>query len=117
MPSFDVQIKRGGQFFTIGKNIPFGKALKLGSERVKSTLAATFRLRPSGLTTIKDIPFKLSGKEFRTYSYRRSKKRYEPFTYIQRTTPEGGVKGGRLSSSGELAEIRSAWNNLKPKKL
>jgi len=34
----------------LGGALPLGKALKLGAETVKETLAATFRLQPFGVT-------------------------------------------------------------------
>ena len=94
--AYEVQVRREGVFKTISKKpLPFGKALKLGSERVTKTLAATFRLKPKGKTNEKDISFEL-GKGFR-----KPRSSSEKLTFIEK-------KGMRLKKgTSELPEILS----------
>ena len=95
--AFEVQVKRFGQFKTIGAPLPKGKALKKGATVTKATLAATFRIVPKGITTLKDIKFKPSAKV-----YRAPKRKVTPYpTYIER-------RGFRLSTGSEVSEIKTA---------
>jgi hypothetical protein len=80
LEAFVVQVRRGGVFRTISKKpLPKGKALRLGSQRTLSTLAATFRLKRKGFTKERDVPFRLSS------AFRRPRKAAEEkLTFIER---------------------------------
>ena len=75
--AYNVFTKRFGKEVQIGKALPLGKAKLLGTKVTKSTLARTIKLKEAGTTSMEDIQFNISPREFRT-----SKKR-EPLTYIQ----------------------------------
>lgn len=49
--AFDVEVRRRGKFVKVYKGLPKGEALFRGSERVRRTLEATFRVVPSKLKT------------------------------------------------------------------
>jgi len=94
LQAFEVQVRRRGKFQTIAKGLPKGKALKLGAEKTRRTLAATFRLVPKGVTIQPDILYKPSPLIFRA-----PKKKAEfPLTFIQ-------LRGKRLSMKSEVSEI------------
>jgi len=94
---FQVQVKREGKFSPISKKIlPKGLALKLGSEKVKTTLARTFRLVEKGVTTEKDIKFTPNPLVFRP-----PKKAKKPLTFVQK-------RKFALSSRTEVSEIMTA---------
>lgn len=96
--SYRLLIKRFGKYKPIAE-LPRGKALQLGSEITKKTLAASFKIEPTGRTTkIKDIEFKLNPKIFRTYKIRKGRKVPLVNEFIQK-------RGTRLSSKSEVSEI------------
>ena len=95
--AFEVQVKRFGQFKTIGAGLPKGRALKKGATVTKATLAATFRIVPKGKTTQKDVMFKPSAKV-----YRQPKRKVTPYpTFVEK-------RGFRLSTGSEVSEIKTA---------
>jgi len=95
--AYEVQVRRKGKFKAVSKELlPLGKALKLGSAKVGTTLAATFRLVPKGKTAAEDISFmpsrELFGKPKQAPEY--------PLTFIE-------LRGKRLKKgSGEIPEIQ-----------
>ncbi len=105
-PAFDVQVRRRGEFRTIAEKLPLGKALKKGATRTKRTLAATFRLKRKGTTTIKDIKF-----------------RPDPEIFAKPKKSVGGAFGGfverlgkRLSTREEVGEIKTFPKRKRTKK-
>lgn len=92
--AYEVQVRRGGKFVSISKKtLPLGKALKLGSEKVTKTLAATFKVVPKGATAESDIFYTPSPLQFRR------PKSGEKLTFIE-------LKQLRIKkSSGEIPEI------------
>jgi len=101
--AFEVQVKRAGKFKAISdKPLPKGKALRLGTKKTVTTLAATFRLKEKGVTTEKDIKFRVPSKSFRP------PKSGDKLTFVEK-------KQLRLKrGSGELTEIL-AIRGKKPK--
>ena len=99
--SFTVEVKIGGKFKVVGKKLPIGQALKRGSDITTKTLAATFRIKETGLTQARDIKFKPKEKIFREYSIRGGQRVDTPLTFIQR-------RGTRLGTRGEVGEITQA---------
>ena len=92
--AYEIQVRRGGKFTTLpGETLPLGQALRLGTKKTISTLAATFRLKEKGTTTKKDISFKVPGKSFR------KPKSGEALTFVERKQLR--IKKG----SGEIGEI------------
>ena len=63
--AWDVLVRRKGEFFLFAKDLPRKRALKKGSDFVEKSLARTFKLRPSGTTTKKDISFNMDNRVFR----------------------------------------------------
>jgi hypothetical protein len=105
--AFNVFVKRKGKFQMVGKRLPFGKASQLGSSKVRGTLAATFKLEEAGTTNLQDIKFAPSSKVFRNFRIQGKERISTPYVFIQKTSREGGLSSGRLSSRGELSEIRN----------
>jgi hypothetical protein len=93
--SYEVQLRRRGKFFAIGRGLPYGKALKLGAERTKTTLAATFRLIPKGTTAMEDIYYAPPSNIFAS-----PKKPIGRIAYVERL-------GKRLSTRSEVMEIKT----------
>jgi len=83
-PKYSVQIRRFGKFRTIGTTSDLKKAISIGSERVASTLGATFKLTGKGL------PKSITGF--------RSKKEKGGIVFIE-------PRRKRLSRTGEKVEI------------
>lgn len=50
-PAYDVYVRRAGSFRLIGSGLSRGEALRIGSLRVGSTAAATFKLKKTGYDT------------------------------------------------------------------
>lgn len=98
--AYDVLIRRRGAFKQIGKELPVGKALRLGATEARRTLAATFKLVPKGITRKEDIPFRPSIDVFREYKIEKRKKIPTPFQFIQR-------RGKRLATPTEVRELQS----------
>ena len=56
-------VRKSGKWVLLGKALPKGLALRMGAAEVKKTLAATFRIVPTGKKTKKaDLPFVVSEK-------------------------------------------------------
>jgi|TARA_Y100000296_G_scaffold45780_1_gene52461 hypothetical protein len=92
---FGVEVRRRGKFRPVGTGLSLGEALGLGRQRVKTTLAATFRI--TGRDT----------KGIRTpFGFRRGK---EPRTFIEK-------RKFRLSTFPEVKEIQVAKRRKKKKK-
>lgn len=105
--AFEVQVRRGGKFFTIAKGLPENLANLVGTKRLRKTLAATYRLVPSGTTKIRDVNFSVPRGIFREFKIFKGKKIPTPDVFVQKTTQEGGAKKGRLADVGEVAEIKT----------
>lgn len=110
--AFLVQSKIRGQFKTIAKGLPKGKALLFGREFTRKELAATFRLIPAGKTFEQDITAVIDPKEFRSFAIESGKRIDIPgIAFIQKagTRAEGPtIPGGRLRSREERAAIQVA---------
>lgn len=89
--AFEVVTFKGGKEITLAKGLPKGRAEKLGSETVLRTARASYKLKPSGTTTMEDISFKPSSNLFRP-----SKK--EAGRVVQ-------IKNTRLSGKSEVREV------------
>ena len=101
--AFNVSVRKGGKFVEIGKGLPEGEAMKLGTETTEKTLRASFRLTPGGTTTKKDIYFDFPNQRF-TLPVPGSRIR-APLTYIEKPTY-------RLSTRTEVREIQSSRNSV-----
>jgi len=102
--AFDVLSRRSGKWEVIGRGLPRGRALKVGSEYATRTLAASFKIIPSktsGLANMEDIAFEPSASAFRNFRIKGGKPVYEPGLFIQR-------RGKRLSAGSEVKEIQAA---------
>jgi hypothetical protein len=92
--AYEVRVRRGEKFMTISKKpLPYGRAAKLGAERVTRTLAATFKLVPKGVTSEADIYYKPSPLTFRP------PKSGEKLTWVEKK--QFRIKKG----TGEIPEI------------
>lgn len=89
---FGVAIRRKGKFRTIGAGLRLGKAISIGQEKVKGTLAATYKIFPAqkGIIT--------GGIRTPTGFYRSKK---TPRTFIEK-------RRFRLSTPTEVKEIKIA---------
>jgi hypothetical protein len=102
--TYSVFIKRRGKFKTIGGDLGYGEALKLGELKTKQTLGRTFKIRKTGF---KEVGIDESFSEpdlgiFRKYKIRKGKKLDLPTdTFIQKTQFS-------LSGAGEKREIQRA---------
>ncbi len=99
--AFQLFVKTKGVDLLVAEKLPKGKALQLGAKITRRTLAATFYLKPKGVTRIKDIPFVPSPKVFREYKIRKGLKVFTPLRFIQR-------RGKRLGAISEVREIQRA---------
>ena len=64
--AYSVFEKRFGEFKLIGTGLPIGRAKRKGVKRVRSTLGATFRLKPTGkMTSMSDVKFNISPRIFK----------------------------------------------------
>jgi hypothetical protein len=100
---FEVYVKRRGKWIKISrKALPKAIALRLGAEKVRQTLAATFKVTPTKKRVRPTrIRFKPSAKIFRSYKIVKGKKVPLTDVFIQR-------RGKRLSTFGEVREIQKA---------
>ena len=105
-PLYQPMVRKRGKWVLLGKALPKGLALRMGAAEVKKTLAATFRIVPTGKKTEKaDLPFVVSEKVFRRPKI--GALGAQPLTFIQRGGREVSfVKGARLASLGERRQIR-----------
>jgi len=98
--SFLVQVRRFGVFRTIARPGTLSQAFQSGKQRVKTTLARTFRLIPNdkgkGIT---DKGFSNLGIQFR--KPKKGSVLDDPFTFIEKSK-------FALSEKGEQSEIRNA---------
>lgn len=94
-------IRRQQTWKVISKPTTKRRALKIGAKAVKTTLAASFKIKPTKYyTTEKEIDFKLSPKVFR-------KAKREKGVFVQRGGAEiAYVPGRRLASRGEIKEFK-----------
>lgn len=82
---FNVFVRRRGRYTPIGSNLPFGAALKLGSDKALNSLARTFKVRASGRDVFSsDVGFRPDTRLFRDYQIRKGKQRPLFNTFIQR---------------------------------
>lgn len=101
---FDVITYRGGKPVVLGRNLPKGKALKLGVDETSGSLRASFKLQAGGQTSEEDIDFTVPGNIFRPGKRDASR-------FVQR-------EQFRLSSGRERGEIQSAKRGRgRPRKL
>lgn len=84
--AYNVVVFKGGKEEIIGKGLPKGRATALGVKNVLSTLRASFKLKPSGTTSMEDIQFNIPSKQFRM-------SKVEPGRYVQRKNLRFGVRG------------------------
>jgi len=99
---FDVLIKRQGKYFEIKTGVTKEKAIKLGEKLARFTLAASFKLKPTGkfISGI-EKEYKPSPEVFRAYKILKGKKIPLELEWIQKSKY-------RLSSFGEVKEIQKA---------
>jgi len=96
IPTYSVQVKRGGKFRPLGSDYVLNKALKIGAKYTRQTLGRTFRIRKTGKTKrVSNInnfgePNPII---FRNYKIRRGRKISQPFTFIQKTQYSIGTRG------------------------
>ena len=103
--AYTLEEKRFGKYRTISTGLTRGKALQLGVRRTSQTLGATFRIRPTGTTTQKDINYTPSNIQYREYKIKGGRKVATPDTFIQRNKY-------RLSNPLERREIQIARGRL-----
>lgn len=89
--AYDVFVRRKGREIKIAEDLPIGRARKAGVSANLGTLAASFTLKESGLTSKEDIVFEVPKNIFYP-----SKRRAN--TYVQK-------RGTRLSARSEVTEI------------
>jgi hypothetical protein len=95
--AYQLLIKRFGKYKPI-KITTRGRALKLGEEITRKTLAASFKVVPTKkLITQKDIDYSV-GKEFRQFKIKKGKRIPLLDEFIQK-------KGTRLGTKSEVSEI------------
>ena len=101
---FEVLLKRKGVFLPVGTGLTRKAALSLGIKRTKETLAATFKIVPTGRPArISKLVGAVSGLrgEFRTFKIRKGKKIFLEDEFIQR-------KRKRLGTIAERRAIQKA---------
>jgi len=101
---FDVYVKRKGKWIKVSrKTLTRTGALKLGSERVRRTLAASFKIveTPQKVAAKRKGFFKPSPNIFRSYKVVKGRKVGLKDTFIQKASK-------RLSGRGEVGEIQRA---------
>lgn len=97
--AYNVLVKRFGDFKTIAKGLPKGKALRAGASEARRTLGATFKIQQKGFTTTQDTAFRPNPSEFRSYKIVQGKRVETPNIFIQK-------RGKRLSAGSERREIQ-----------
>lgn len=103
--AFTVLIRSKGKVKEIGKDLPYYKALKLGVEKTKSSLAQTFALREAGTTKTKDIFYRVPANLFTTP--KRKKTFITDETFVER-------RGKTLT---EFREVKGLQQSKKGKKI
>lgn len=109
MDAFQAFVKRSGKFKKVGKILPKPLALKLGARITKTTLAATFKVEPTGAKIkVKKLPkaFKPTPEHFRTFKIVKGKKIPLKDTFIE-------WKGKRLDTKTEVEEIKKLRRMMK----
>ena len=99
--AYEVRLKSKGKFKTVGLGLPRGKALMLGSDKALNTLARSFKIVESGLTSEPDINFGVDPFKFRGYKIRKGQRIGLLDQFIQR-------QSSNLKSYGERREIKLA---------
>lgn len=102
---YDVLVRSKGKVGTIGKNLPYGKALQLGTKISKSSLLQTFALKESGYTKEQDVNFNVPTNVFSQPKLKKTM--ITPMTFTER-------RGKTLSERKEVKDIMS--ENKKKKK-
>lgn len=109
LKAFTVLIRSKGKIQEIGWNLPKGKALKLGVEKSKSSLAQTFALREAGTTRSNDIFYRVPANLFT--QPKRARTRITPITFVERRgktlTHYPEVKG--LQQSKKIKQKNLKW--------
>ncbi len=106
---FEVLLKRYGKFREIGTGLTKSKALRMGEEQTRKTLARTFKIRKTGKKrdVFQDLNLGLTEpQEFREFKIKRGKKIATPKTFIQRTP-------ALLQTREEKRAIQQARKNAK----
>jgi len=107
--TFGVFVRRKGKFAPIGTELTLSQAMRLGEERVSTTLARTFKVRPTGkkrdIFAIDEIG-EPDPSVFREFKVRRGERIPTPRQFIERSRYA-------LSSPSEVAEIQRARKRKK----
>lgn len=108
-PGFFTYVIRGGKKVRLPGVRSRGGALRYGTLRTQQTLRATFGIEPAGVKIkVKQLDYRPPKNVFREYRIKKGKKIPLQNVYIQRTTKEGGLPGGRLRSRLEVGAIQRA---------
>lgn len=102
-PSFDVLVRKGGEFKVARKRLPFNLAVKTGANLIDKNLRATFRLRPSQKPPVKK---EVTRAKLNPTIFRRPKKNSKLFKPNTLTVIEKRNK--RLSTRIEVSSIQRA---------
>ena len=94
--SYNVLRRNKGKIEIVGKNLPLGKATKLGVEKSKSSLSQTFALKESGFTNEPDISYKVPERLFTTPKLKRTNIAGQ--TFVER-------RGKTLTERKEVSDI------------
>lgn len=97
--AFNVLIRSKGKIVTVGNNLPYNKAIKLGSDISKSGLSQTFALKESGNTIDKDISYKLNSNVFSTPKLKKTS--ITPITFTEK-------RGKTLTTGSEIKGLQRA---------
>ena len=103
--AYTLEVKRFGKYRQVAGGLTRGRALKLGAQTVSRNLGATFRIKPTGTTTERDISCQPSNIIFREFKVQGGRKVATPNTFIQRSTY-------RLSNPLERREIQIARRGM-----
>ena len=106
VPTFNVFLRKRGQFQPIAQNLPRGEALYFGSNRALHDIGRTFKIIPSGKTTevfeqFDEKQFMPNVNQFRGYKVRRGVRIQTPDQFVQLTS-------ANLQSYEEKAQIADA---------
>jgi len=102
--TYKVLIKRFGMWQEVGSGLTKTEAMRLGRDKIKGGLGATFKIvkdkKTKLVSGLPEMELEL-GKEFRTYKIKKGKKIQLKDTFIQ-------IKPMRLGTRGERKEIQQA---------
>jgi hypothetical protein len=101
--AFDVEIREKGKFRKIGKGLPKGKALLLGSRTADIETSRTFRLTPTGFTTAKDI--KAPNLEKFREPFGKSKLK-APLTFVEKSKYAISSRQEKFGIPGRAAQLK-----------